>query len=55
MACVGLGLKDKAFYQAAIDQSSLKELGMRRDAYFDILLSVVAYSSWLSQVLRLGL
>lgn len=28
---------------------------MRRDAYFDILLSVVACSSWLSQVLRLGL
>lgn len=54
MALVGLGLKDKAFYQAAI-YPSLKELGMRRDAYFDILLSVVACSLWLSRVLRLGL
>lgn len=54
VACVGLGLKDKAFYQAAIDQW-LRELGMRKDAYFDILLSVAACSSWLSQVLHLGL
>lgn len=58
MTCVGLGLKDKAFYQAAIDQSVdrlLRELGMGRDASFDTLLSVVACSSWLSRVLHLGL